>query len=90
MGGGIMVPDDWNSLPRPRAEEVWLSCAPFLHQCGIIIFGDPGYLQAPPPPKLPPSNAFDPSDEEDFVHRVEQSPRRVDHFVPTVSAARVD
>ncbi|KAJ7831386.1 hypothetical protein B0H14DRAFT_2592698 [Mycena olivaceomarginata] len=63
------IPDDWNSLARPRAEE------------------------ASPPPKLPPSNAFDPSDkdsEEDFVHRVEQSPRWVDHFVPTTPTSYID
>ncbi|KAJ7434816.1 kinase-like domain-containing protein [Mycena galericulata] len=81
QSGVPSIPDDWDELPSDRATQVWLSCAHFLRQNGIIIFGHHNYFSVPGPPHPPPSSPFDPSDKEDFVHRVERSPRRVRHFV---------
>ncbi|KAJ7093684.1 kinase-like domain-containing protein [Mycena epipterygia] len=74
------IPDDWDSLPSSVAKEVWFSCSPLLRQYGIIIFGDADYLRAPYPPRLTPRNAFHPEDQEDFIHRVSKSPRRILQF----------
>ncbi|KAJ7793740.1 hypothetical protein B0H14DRAFT_2622560 [Mycena olivaceomarginata] len=35
------IADDWAMLGRDEAKAVWFACSAFLHQYGIILFGDP-------------------------------------------------
>ncbi|KAJ7808020.1 kinase-like domain-containing protein [Mycena olivaceomarginata] len=71
------IADDWAMLGRDEAKAVWFACSAFLHQYGIILFGDPRYDLVPAAPRDPARNAFQPNDAEDFVHRVPKSPRRL-------------
>ncbi|KAJ7488506.1 kinase-like domain-containing protein [Mycena galericulata] len=71
------IPDDWATLGSDEADAVWLACSDFLLQFGIILFGNPRYHQLPAPPRHAPRNPFQPNDDEDFVHRVPKSPRRL-------------
>ncbi|KAJ7833685.1 hypothetical protein B0H14DRAFT_2591293 [Mycena olivaceomarginata] len=45
------IADDWAMLGRDEAKAVWFACSAFLHQYGIILFGDPRYDLVPAAPR---------------------------------------